>query len=74
MTWIITDNGDGTVTAEWRDYEATADGNLSSLKDGYPADAQDAVNELLKTINSTDEQLEALAEYNPAHIVLESDA
>ena len=73
MTWTIYDNGDGSLTVEWEEYEATTDGSIGQRVGGYPADAQEAVVNILEQIDSIPEGLEAAASYNPANIEIVDD-
>ena len=58
------------TTVEWRDYNETFDGKITSFAGGYPNDngANEAVNALLQSINSVPEGLEATAEFRPGMI------
>ena len=71
MTWTITYyDEEGKTIIEWRDYSESVDGRAINRQNGFPSSdaVNEAVNNILESINSVPEGLEAAQEFRPGMI------
>jgi len=73
--WTFTYDADANeTTIKWREYSETVSGRVVERSNGFPLsdDVNEAVNEILESINSVPDGLKATQEFRPAMIEYET--